>query len=387
MIKNIHFSTMGGRRTRNRKADVVEQENDISDATTMGGRRTSNRKANVLEQENETSDIERIDPSVPPTAHAAANAVSDGTIHIEALLKSLPIHSGNNVGVRMDTFDGLPNSNATGWLQKFRSYVHLNGWDKNPDRVIHTMRLLFEGPASSFLDKIRPSDTDSVEHIFDAFTSHFISSQSNWLLEQQLWDRSLNDHETLDTFMTSIDQLCARLHKTEADKVSYFVRGLPNNIRFSVIQSRPSNLLDAYQSARLAMLHLAPSDVSRTSAINSTPDPSAELIKQREEIDELKRMFISATSGGGTSFSSTASGQARHQNNVTCQICFRPNHTAATCRQRNARMPARGRGGAYNARIRSCYICGDSSHLSFNCHLNSERPGMNLGRANPNGQY
>ena len=32
--------------------------------------------------------------------------------------------------------------------------------------------------------------------------------------------------------------------------------------------------------------------------MNSTPDPSAELIQQREEIDELKRMFISATSGG-----------------------------------------------------------------------------------------
>ena len=125
---------------------------------------------------------------------------------IEDLLRSLSNSSGNNVGVRMENFDGLPSSNATGWLQKFRSYVHLNGWDKNPDRVVHVMRLLFQGPASSFFDGIRSSDTDSVEHIFDAFTSHFISSQSDWLLEQQLWDRSLNEHETLDVFMASIDQ-------------------------------------------------------------------------------------------------------------------------------------------------------------------------------------
>ena len=127
---------MGGRRTRNRKADVVEQENDISDVATMSGRRTSNQKANEVEQENDTSGVERSDLLVPPTAHSATNAVSDGISQIEALLKSLPNHTGNNIGVRMDTFDGLPSSNATGWLQKFHSYVHLNGWDKNPD---HTM--------------------------------------------------------------------------------------------------------------------------------------------------------------------------------------------------------------------------------------------------------
>ena len=247
----------------------------------MGGRRTRNRKANAVEQENDASDVEGDDHPVPPTSHSTAGAVSDGIYKIEDLLKSLSKSSGNNLSVRMENFDGLPSSNATGWLQKFRSYVHLNGWDKNPERVIHVMRLLFQGPASSFFDGIR--------------TSHFISSQSDWLLEQQLWDRSLNEHETLDVFMASIDQLCARLHKTESDKVSCFVRGLPNHIRFPVIQSRPSTILEAYQSARLAMLHLSPPDASRTSAINSIPDPSADLTsqitKQREEIHELKQLF------------------------------------------------------------------------------------------------
>ena len=294
----------------------------------MGGRRTRNRKANAMEQENEASDVEGDDHPVHPTSHSTAGAVSDGINKIEDLLKSLSNSSGNNLNVRMENFDALPNSNATGWLQKFRSYVHLNGWDKNPDRVIHVMRLLFQGPASSFFDGIRSSDTDSVEHIFDAFTSHFISSQSDWLLEQQLWDRSLNEHETLDVFMASIDQLCARLHKTESDKVSCFVRGLPNHIRFPVIQSRPSTILEAYQSARLAMLHLSPPDASRSSAINSILDPSADLTsqitRQREEIHELKRMFLNATSGSESSVSATALGQARQQNNETCQICFKP---------------------------------------------------------------
>ena len=302
----------------------------------MGGRRTRNRKANAMEQENDAaSDVEGDDHPVPPTSHSDAGAVSDGINKIEDLLKSLSNSSGNNVGLRMETFDGLPNSNATEWLQKFRSYVHLNGWDRNPDRVVLVMRLLFQGAASSFFDGIRSSDTDSVEHIFDAFSSHFISSQSDWFLEQQLWDRSLNEHETLDVFVTLMDQLCARLHKTESDKVSHFVRGLSNHIRFPVIQSRPSTILEAYQShthISLAMLHLSPPDASRTSAINSIPDPSADLTsqitRQREEIHELKQMFLNATSGSESSLSATASGQARQQNNVTCQICFKPNNTA-----------------------------------------------------------
>ena len=101
--------------------------NSTFTSSTMGGRRTRNRQASAMEQENDASDVEGNDHPVPPTSHSTAGAVSDGINKIEDLLKSLSNNSGNNVGVRMENFDGLPSSNATGWLQKFRSYVHLNG--------------------------------------------------------------------------------------------------------------------------------------------------------------------------------------------------------------------------------------------------------------------
>ena len=52
--------------------------NSTFTSSTMGGRRTHNRKANAMEQENDASNVEGDDHPIPPTSHSTAGEVSDG---------------------------------------------------------------------------------------------------------------------------------------------------------------------------------------------------------------------------------------------------------------------------------------------------------------------
>lgn len=323
--------------------------------------------------------LSNVQPPLSAAMAATPSSVSFNAAQLECLLKSLSCSQQNSgaagSSLRMESFDGLPSTDAAAWISKFKSYIYLNGWNSNSEKVVHIMRLLFQGSALPFLDKLPLADTLSVEAIFTAFEINFISPQSHWLIEQQLWSRNLAPDESLDSYMASIDQMCGKLKKCDSDIISCFVRGLPSYLRYPVISSEPRTLLSAYQTARLAMAHLAPPSNTNRVAIAAVSEPrdwSADMKRSRDENPIT-----------------TAAATPHLEAPLSCQLCGRYNHAANACGNFQITPSNRGyRGGRGRGNRpgvdssyprpndRRCWNCGDKSHMAYDqkCPLNSNHP-------------
>lgn len=147
---------------------------------------------------------------------------------------------------------GLPNKDAGSWCTQFTAWLALNGWTDQPAKVVNGLHLLLLPPASSWFDQLDRKISGDVPKLHQVFKDRFVLNQPSWLLEQQLWARTMQPTEGLDSYVNAVDDPCARLGKTEADKVTCFVRSLLPSLCTYVIQQSPKNFSEAVQSARLA---------------------------------------------------------------------------------------------------------------------------------------
>ncbi len=177
--------------------------------------------------------------------------------------------SSNSTTLRPDIFRGRINENVSVWCAKFRAYVTLHNWDQQPAKVINSMQLMLEDGALSWFMSLPDKHKMSLDELCNAFIGHFQSQKPTWLLEQQLWSRTMSPNEGLEEYILDIHRLCQDLSKTEKEQTASFVRGLPPTIRCQVVQKDPRNWTEACQAARLAqqaedIVHPAARDGSDT---------------------------------------------------------------------------------------------------------------------------
>jgi hypothetical protein len=78
----------------------------------------------------------------------------------------------------------------------------------------------------------------SANELYEQLTEHFNSKTPIWLLEQTLWNRTMSKSGTLEDYYIKDRESCTRLQKSEREKMTAFVRGLPPNIRIHVVQNK-----------------------------------------------------------------------------------------------------------------------------------------------------
>lgn len=248
-----------------------------------------------------------------------------------------------------DPFAGLPSQDAAAWQKKFQAWLALNEWTDKSAKVANGLRLLLVPPASTWFDELTDETKGDVQLLNAAFKERFINNQPAWVLEQQLWSRVMSPTEGLDSYVTAIDTLCARLQKSNADRIMSFVRGLTPSIRPFVIQQDPKSFSAAVQSARLAQESMAITAGTPVSA-----SPQASLVEamelQSKEMAELREQ-LKALKPAQPTVAAAAAGQ-----DTICQLCDKPGHSATTCqtfRRRN---------------VPTCYYCHRRGHVERDCY-------------------
>ena len=254
-------------------------------------------------------------------------------------------------------FQGLPDEDPLGWLDRFDAWVDLTNVDNR--QLPHAMRLLLRRSAVSRFSALPTEDRENKERLYAAFRNRF-GRQPSWLMEQQLWSRTMLDHEDIEVYINEIDQRCHRLGMDGKTQVSAFVRGLTPHLRAYVIQQNPSTFDEAAQAARLAQ----EAKLITTSSQNQPTQDSLliNMVKTVTELSETVRSLkqhhqpqvtMATADKGKSKFS--------HSEAVNCQLCGRRGHTALSCRLNE-------KSSGQNVR---CFNCHRFGHKAYQCHLNN----------------
>ena len=147
--------------------------------------------------------------------------------------------ASSNLSLKPDPFTGLPSQDAASWYVKFQAWLALNEWTDKPNKVANELHFLLLPPASTWFDELNPAIKGDVKRLDTAFSDRFVKDQPCWVLEQQLWSRVMEPTEGLDSYITPIDSLCARLQKSDADRKMCFVRGLTPALHPFVMRENP----------------------------------------------------------------------------------------------------------------------------------------------------
>ncbi len=298
-----------------------------------------------------------------------------------AMSKSITEMKANSTSttLRPDIFHGKISENVREWCAKFRAYITLHNWDQQPAKVINSMQLMLEDGALSWFLALHDKHKMTLDELCNAFIGHFQSQKPTWLLEQQLWSRTMSPTENLEEYILDIHRLCQELSKSDKEQTASFVRGLPPTIRCQVVQKDPQNWTEACQAARLAQqaaafIHPAARDGSDTDMRNM-------MSLQAQSIAEL------ASAIKGLQTTSSAPSEDAHVSHIgrppktICQLCDTAGHSAPDCQQQQQQMPRQ------TARQIICYYCNKKGHIIRDCrkrqhdayqhaHLNGHNPAM-----------
>ncbi|CAC5423876.1 unnamed protein product [Mytilus coruscus] len=113
--------------------------------------------------------------------------------------------------ISMDTFSGHLSEDVRQWLNKFEAWIVFNGWLENVDKTVSAIQLKLEGNALSWFHTIPNITKQSSSTLFKGFLDHFSSLHPTWMLEQQLYERSLSSEqqETIQLLTKSIQEMKA----------------------------------------------------------------------------------------------------------------------------------------------------------------------------------
>lgn len=266
---------------------------------------------------------------------------------------------GNSASnIPMDTFSGHPSEDAAQWLEKFDAWIAFNGWKDNADKIVSAMQLKLEGNALSWFQALPLGVKKNSGALFKGFSDHFTSLHPTWMLEQQLYERSMTTGEGLEEYITDIQRRCKRLQKTDKETVTAFIRGLPASLRLFVIQKNPKDFREAIQSARLAQESLSafPTlETGTTTVINQT------LKQQQEAIHELTKAIETMKTESAIRVNAAANGRSF----MKCQLCDKAGHNAKMCRKYTVREKKNSQKDGS-----ACYKCGKEGHFARNCTEN-----------------
>lgn len=292
---------------------------------------------NSIESEEHTH---RLDDLTSTLQNLVTSLQHDQSIHDKRTFNITRINQPN---FKPDKFQPSLKESPSIWLSKFKSWIAINKYE-DVELIQHSLRLLIPDSDLPWIDGLKCA---SLDELYDAFLQHFQAKQPHWLLEQTLWSRIMQPGEDLERYISDIESLSHRLNKTDAEKMSSFVRGLPGYIRANVVQKDPKTYQEATKVARLC--HEAH---QVTGASPSQSDISQILIQQQASIEALTKLVLDKEKSKEVSVCATSRESTPR---VICQYCDKPNHMAKEC----WKLKNRSR--------RQCEVCKMSNHMTKDC--------------------
>ena len=256
---------------------------------------------------------------------------------------------------------------ANSFIEKFRIYGSFHSWSDQD--MLHAFPLSLKGPADIWFTTLNKSNINSFDQLINSFKERFLSPTSNWVLRQQLGQRTQGPNESVNIYSADIRRRCQRLDIPIAEQLHYFVQGLRPDLKTYVILQQPKTLDEAENSARIK------ESIPGPPSINVTTDDI--VMMKQDLIKQLKQEHLEQNSDRDVHEQNTAAKQTDH-NEYVRQIVREELQTANKnpSGQRTEhfdsrsdfRRPNRTRDG----RI-ICFNCERPGHIKRYCHLRNFR--------------
>lgn len=264
----------------------------------------------------------------------------------------------NVTGIQLEPFHGHSSEDSHSWIRKFQSYADLHNWDNH--KKFNALGLLLKETAEVWFNNLPPPIAQNFQAFVQEFRAHFSAQNPRWITENELFSRVQNVHESVESYYSALRKQGSKLAKTDAEILSYFIRGLRPAIKAYVIGQNPLNIDEAYQKAKIgeSIAQITPDSSDLSPQIEKMlkifTEQSNSITTLQNVVEEQARKICNITSARTTNNSKEQksnnrreSTQYRPPNNMLrtrnnrsrpfCGYCNRTGHTTPSCFRRLAR--------------------------------------------------
>ena len=161
-------------------------------------------------------------------------------------------------------------------------------------RKIACFSLYLKGSARSWFDDLPHNSDDELkkwDNIETLFRERYITSQSNYFIESQIFDSlQLSPSQRVDEFFSLLQEKSRLLNKSDQDLLIRFVAALPPKLAFFVRVANPTSSQDALNHARNGEAYGYRTDDKPT---NAMPQMTQNNIRHQSHASELEEKIIS----------------------------------------------------------------------------------------------
>ena len=140
-------------------------------------------------------------------------------------------------------FHGYENENVDRWLQRFKLYLTNRRVNPESDQAAIQIALHLQGPAESYYYNL-PSDVQSsLRCLSNALKERFSPAHRSLRLRQELSVRRQGSNESIEKYLTDLNDKFSCLDLRDEDKLSYLIQGLRPDIQADVLRKNLRHML------------------------------------------------------------------------------------------------------------------------------------------------
>jgi len=265
-------------------------------------------------------------------------------------------------------FEGKPSEDAEAWLNYFNQYSTYKNLVGKPQQI-ELFKLLMKNQANDFIHSLPASETDTIDHIQDAFKNRYQQSELiRYRSARDIFSRKQEIGEAVDDYVTAMQKMARRVSENGNDDMTRFaiMAGLLPHIANAVVAKAPKTIAELLQAARIAELTAQP----------ATDTPVLRQLQEvQAEVQKLSLQLRQNTTAAITRRSPTPERRERHvafndQQPTTqhSQQSQRPAYRPPANKmppQHFAQQPPNTRFPQQTQFAPSCYRCGYAIHEDF----------------------
>ena len=262
------------------------------------------------------------------------------------------------------------------WLRQFNCCASANGW--TDEQKLQKLPAFLRGLAATYFHTLSDDEKDTFEHLVTSLQTALCPAVGREGYFREFEDRVLRGGEDPSVFLWSLQELLKKadptLEKaaTSALLSRQFMKGLPNTIRYKLLENNPTPKLDEMLSFSKQFLAIGdnhghhPGLFAATDVVPSPTSIEGRLDKLTAAVEELNMNNSSylATVQKKEPTSQFA-GRQQPVRRVTCYFCSKEGHIARNCPHKRTSREQGPSGGSFK-----CQMCNGSGHIASQCANN-----------------